>query len=418
MFMDPVSLYHTRERANDLVHRAIFCAYWLYFYGFRGVLGGIRVLDYLGMYLVLFGLIWLVVTKRLNWRLVVWVITLTCPLFIAVVLDPSIYVILFVFKTYLVALYFTLYVKSLRLTIVEFVCFAVPVVVSVYFFLHPRPSDELDLLAGRMAGISEPNFTSLSLIYSMCGAFGIYVLSGMRRAKVAAIVTVLVCLIGVILTASRSGFIAATLALSLFLVIEKKMRYIGVIVVVPAVLIIAFNPGFVSQNEPLVIRRFQNAPENRSYLFERAWDEIYSNKWFIGGGPRRVSEWSKSNNISVPHNAPAGIGVAFGKGSFYFYSILIMALLALNTVVIAIRRISINERNKETLLASVCFLSLFPMYMFLSAGLGMDFILWMVLGAYPLLHASRKPPIVLGKNYIYPYTNVYHIPPVCHYDHL
>jgi len=405
MFTDPVNLYHARERANDLAHRVIFCTYWLYFYSFRGVLGHIRVLDYLGIALVLLGLIGLVLTMRLDFRLAAWVTALACPLAIATILDPSIYVILYVFKMYVVALYFTLYVKSLRLTLVEFVCFAVPVVVSVYYFLYPRPSEELLLLQGRMSGIDEPNFTSLSLIQAMCGAFGIYMLTELRRAKVIAIAAVFACSFGVVLTGSKGGFIAVTSTLCLFFFVRKRLYYAGGIAVVAAALI-ALNPGFASQHKPAAVERFRDATgefdfSGRDRLFELAWDDIHRGKWFIGGGPQRVSEWGKNRSFNVPHNSLLDFGLAFGKGSFYFYGALLAILLAVNVRVVIAHRSYGSHEEKERLLAAVLFLSLFPMYMSLSAGMAMSFVLWMVLGAYPLLHKSAKNAIVSWNKPLY-----------------
>lgn len=400
--------------SEQLMNRVIFCTYWLYFNAFRGVLGGMRLLDYLGMSFVGLGLINLLRTRLLNWKLVGWVTILLWPLALAAIVDPSTDTTIFVIKTYVVALYFVCYFKSERLTIVELVCFAVPVVVSVYFFLYPRPSDNWLLFQGRMSGLSEPNFTSLSLIISMCGALGVYVLTSMRRAKVAAIVVASVCCFGVILTASRAGFIGATIALCLFLAIEKKILYAGLGVVTVAI-IMGLNEvgGFL--NEFTVFQRFQgsfngNNPamsviSERSFT-ELAWHTVQSGKWFIGGGPQYVSEWSTNLRINVPHNSLLDIGVAFGKAGFYFYSALLVVLLIVNLRVVASNWRCRNQEEKGKLLAPMLFLSLLPMYMFLSAGLTMGFVLWMVLGAYPLLHATPKLAKAPSKKGIYRYVKV------------
>ena len=378
------------------MNRTIFCAYWLYFYGFRGVFGGMRVLDQLGMSLAVLGLINLLSTERLNFRLVGWVAILLCPLALAAILDPSIYIILYVFKIYVVAIYFTGYFKSMRLTLVEFVCFAVPVVVSVYFFLYPAASAKVYLLKGRMIGISEPNFTSLSLIYAMCGAFGIYVLTKIKWAKVTAIVITLICFVGVVLTASRAGFIGVTIALCLFLIIEKKARYVLVV----ATIITALYPTDNFKYRPVVFQRFQASTggfdafmantSGRDRFMELAWDEIHRREWFIGGGPKRVSKWGKYRSVRVPHNSLLDVGLAFGKASFYFYGALLIALLAVNLQVVMVNWRCRNYEEKNKLLTPIFFLSLLPMYLSLSAGMTMGFILWMVLGAYPLFDASPK----------------------------
>jgi hypothetical protein len=391
---------------NQATIRAFFCAFWLYFYAFREVLGGTRLLDYLGMSFLVLGLINLVSNRLLNLRLVGWVTVSLCPIILAAFLDPNMDTIIFMFKTYAVALYFTAYFKSMRLTIVEFVCFAVPVVVSVYFYLNPRPYDMEFLLHGRMSGVSEPNFTSLSLIISMSGAFGIYLLARMRRAKVVASVAVCICVIGVVLTGSRAGFISLMIALSLVLVIEKKIRYASLAAASVAV-IIGSNSVWGFLNELLVFQRLQGflsaydpimtIISERNFM-ELAYYKIHSGEWFIGGSPQQVSEWSIFSRINVPHNSLLDIGVAFGKASFYFYSALLVALLLVNLWIVVANWRCRNQEEKSMLLTPMLFLSLLPMYMSLSAGMTMGFILWMVLGAYPLLHASPKLAEAPSKN--------------------
>lgn len=376
------SRYRARKQDSEFLHRAIFCAYWLYFYGFRGVLGRSRLLDYVGMAFPVVGLLWLQGTGRLNPRVVGWVTVLLCPVALAAILYPNDDVIPFVFKTYLVALYFTGYFKAMRPTLVEFACFAVPAVVSVYFLVYPRSSDELYLLQGRRAGISEPNFTSLSLIYAMCGALAIYVMTGLTRAKVFALLTALVCSYGVILTASRAGFAGAMVAFCLFLLIEVKMRYVAMAVIG---VIIAVNSGLTAQNKPLVVQRLEGVSTSDRSFTKLAWDEVCYGEWFIGGSPKRVTEWSKHYGVAVPHNSILDLGLAFGKASFYFYAGLLVVLLVVNVRVIVAHGRCRNNGKQAMALTAMLFLSLLPMYMFLSAGLAMDFILWMVLGAYPLL---------------------------------
>lgn len=390
------------------MNRAIFCTYWLYFFGFRGVLGHVRLLDYMGMSLVVLGLMHLLFTRLLNWRLAGWVTILFCPLFLTVIFDPSIYIALFVLRSYVVALYFACYFKSMRLTIVELVCFAIPLVVSVYYFQYPRPLDELYLLKNRMAGISEPNFTSLSLIYVMCGAFGTYVLTGMKRVKVTSIMVAIAAFLGVILTASRAGFIGATIGLCLFMVIEKSIRYaVGVSAV--AAVIIALDSGGDLLNKFVVFQRFQGATGLMAVISQRpwmelAWNSIYNGEWFIGGGPIRVSEWGIG--LAVPHNSFLDIGIEFGKASFYFYSAIFIVLLVVNVLAVGRSWRCRDHEEKVALLTPLLFLSLLPMYMTLSTGMTMIFIQWMVLGAYPLLHTALKAPKTSSKKGIYHYIEV------------
>ncbi|KQC07391.1 MAG: hypothetical protein APR62_06465 [Smithella sp. SDB] len=381
--------------------RIIFCTYWLYFFGLRYVLGGVRLLDYIGMSLVVLGLMNLMHNRLINWRFVGWVILLMCPMFIAAILDASEYIILFLLKSFLVVLYFTCYFKSMRLTIVELVCFTIPVAVSVYYFLYPRVADEVHLLAGRLTGIDEPNFTSLSLIYALCGAFGIYILRHMKLAKMGALLIATICLFGVVLTASMSGFIGAIIALCCFLVIEKRKS----LVIALAAVIIALNLSATYLSNLVVIQRFQDiifpnaTVVNKLYggrdrLAELAWSSISSGDWFFGGGPQRLNEWGSYISFAVPHNSLLDIGIEFGRASFYFYSAMFVIFLVMNVRTIVRNRQCRNYEEKTAILAAMLFLSLIPMYLSLSTGMAMTFILWMVLGAYPLLHPTPKHTIV------------------------
>ena len=372
------------------MNRKIFCVYWLYFYGARGLFEGMRMLDYIAMSLVVLGLVGLVITKKLNLGLVAWITMLCSPLILAVFFDSSLDSIFFVLKTYVLALYFACYFKSMRITRVELVCFAIPFVVSLYVFIYPGDSGVSMALEGRMSGISEPNFTSLSLIYSICGAAGIYIITKTKRVKFAAMLIMFVCFCGVILTASRGGFIGVTIALCLFLIFIKKWRYVGLVAILAAIMI-ALNGGVAFQNAPLVVERFLNpvgGPDTvidsgRDSLLALAWVDINQGDWLISGGPQRVTEWA--TGALVPHNSLLDIGLAYGKASFYFYSALLAVLLVLNVWVVAKNWPGKSKKDKFILLAPMLFLSLLPMYMSLSAGFAMDFILWMVLGAYPLL---------------------------------
>jgi len=111
------------------LHRIVFGAFWLYFFAFRGVLGNIRILDYLSISLVPLGIVMLVSTARESSNIIKWVTILMSPLFIATIVDPSPYIIFFVLKSYLVAIYLAIYFKVMKLTIFELVCFTLPVVI-------------------------------------------------------------------------------------------------------------------------------------------------------------------------------------------------------------------------------------------------------------------------------------------------
>lgn len=372
--------------------RIIFCSYWLYFYGLRGLLGEIRLFDYMGMTLVSLGLMNLIYTKRLQPQIIMWVSILCCPLFLAALLNPSIYIILYVIKMYVVALYFASYFKVMRLTMFEFACFTIPVVVSIYFFVNPRSLAEVYLLKGRMAGISEPNFTSLSLIYAMGGAFGVYLLTKVRRVKLLVVATALVCFSGVVLTASRAGFIGSAIALCLFLVSQKKMKY-AIVAMVVAFTIIGWSSIESSLNRVTIFQRLQtyiSSPDplmaitSERVFTKMAWEDVRQGEWVLGGGPRRVGDWGKY--FRVPHNSFLDVGLAFGKASFYFYAALFVALLFVNLKGLLENWRCREHGEKINMVAHILFLSLLPMYMTLSAGMSMGFTLWLVLGAYPLLH--------------------------------
>ena len=380
------------------MNRTIFCTYWLYFYGFRDFLGWIRVLDYLVMALLVLGLMNLAYTERLHSKVVKWVSILCCPLALSAALNPSTYVILYVLKMYVVALYFAGYFKSMRLTMFEFVCFVIPVVVSVYYFLDPKTSYDIYFLKGRMAGIAEPNSTALSLIIAMCSAFGIYVLTRVRRVKIVVTAVAVVCFFGVVLTASRAGFIAVMIALSMFLVVERRMMSVGVVMLVVTTIkgvdsIMDFLNGLV------VLTRFQalfykcyhlTEVTSQRFFTELAWHAVNKGDWFIGGGPLEIGVWSRSIGGYTPHNSSLDIGIAFGKMSFYFYAVLLLVLLAVNVWVVATNWRCRNHEEKCILLTPILFFSALPMYMTLSLGMTMGFTLWVVLGAYPLLHASPE----------------------------
>lgn len=387
---------------NERTDRAIFCTYWLYFYGFRSILGEVRLFDYFAISLAAFGLIRLMSAGRLNSKLIIWVILLLSPLILAIMFEPNIDTIIFFTKTFIIAIYFVGYFKSMRLSIMEFFCFAVPVVVSVYFFIFPRASDIDHLLKGRMAGISEPNFTSLSLIISMCGAFGAYVLASTRRVKIVAILIVLICFYGVILTASRAGLIGAVIMLCLVLTMEKRLRYAGLIWA-SILLILALCSTGLFLDEFIIIERFQTllgghdlvmSATSERFFTKLAWHTVQTGDWFIAGNAMNISEWGRDYGMSVPHNSLLDLGIAFGKASLYFYGVLTAALLGVNMIFLLVNRQLRNVHDKSSMLPSILFLALFPMYMSLSAGMAMDFVLWLALGAYPLLTLPRQPQAI------------------------
>lgn len=377
--------------------RAVFYIYWLYFEVIRNATGGWRLLDYLAISLIAFGLMRFISKKLLNLRLVVWVTILLSPLFIAAILHPNADSFLFIIKTYVVAIYFSCYFKVMRITKIELMCFMVPVVVALFFFINPGAIPEQNYFEGRLAGFWDPNFTARSLIFSLCSAIGVYQLTTIGRGvKKAVILVALACSFGVLLTASRAGFIGLLIALSLILVMSKRIRYSGVIAVAAIVnagmsLISTFTSSFNIFDRlttTLGLSDLVSVVINERYFTVLAWDQVKSGEWFIGGSPTTVSEWAGKLRLQVPHNSLLDIGLAFGTASFYFYSALVVTLLAVNVRVVAANWRFRNAQEKSALLTPMMFLSLLPMYMALSAGLAMDFILWIVLGAYPLLHAA------------------------------
>lgn len=330
------------------------------------------------------------------------VLIMFSPIIIAAIVNPTTDVLFFLLKMYVVALYFVCYFKSMRLTNIELACFTFPLLITLYYFFNPVASYGIRNYESRMSGVGDPNFTSLLLIISMCGAFGIYMLTKKKVVKVLMMTVVTICGWGVLMTASRAGFIGAIVALCLFMAIRKIKWYVSGAVIATA-LLIAFNSNIIvniTQNL-FLFERFQflsgehetvaeSVIEIRPFT-ERAWNTVQSGEWFIGGGPRLVSEWAENFRF-VPHNSMLDIGLAFGRASFYFYSGFIVVLFFVN-VFKFIENIRHPDRGgTDYLLTSMLFLSLLPMYMFLSVGLTMSFILWLVLGAYPLLHSSSVFP--------------------------
>lgn len=377
------------------MHRYLFCAFWLYFYGFRAILGSMRFMDYIGISFLLVGLLGLISKKKISFRIVMQVLMMFSPIIISAIVNPNSDVLFFLLKMYVITLYFVCYFKSMRLTSIELACFTFPVVISVYYFLNPITPAE-----SRLSGLGDPNFTSLSLIISMCSAFGIYILSKKKLVNVLMIIVISICCWGVLLTASRAGFIGVIIALCLFLAI-KKSKWYTFSAVVAAAIIVAFNSDVLIDitNRFFVFERFQALSSGHGSLLETigtersftelAWDTVRSGEWFIGGGPRLVIEWAEMFRY-VPHNSLLDIGLAFGKASFYFYSGLIVVLFIVNVLSLLKNQRNMNNTVKDNLLTSLLFLSLIPMYMSLSVGLTMSFILWMVFGTYPLLHPSPK----------------------------
>jgi O-antigen ligase len=380
--------------------RALFCIYWLYFAVIRVIIGDEwRVLDYLAMSLIVFGLMRLIAKKLLNLRLVVWVTILLSPLFIADILHPGADSFLFFIKTYTVAIFFSCYFKVMRITKIELTCFMIPVVVALFFFINPEAISGQYQREGRFAGLWDPNFTAQYLILSLCSAIGLYQSTTIgRRVKKAVILVALACSFGVLLTASRAGFIGLLIALCLILVMSQRIRYANVIAVAAIAsagtnLISTFTGSlaiFDRLTTTLGLADPVSGAINERYYTEMAWYQVQAGEWFIGGSPTVASEYSKSFSASVgtPHNSLLDIGIAFGKASFYCYAALLVALLVVNVWVVAANWRCRNAQEKSALLTPMIFLSLLPMYMTLSAGLAMDFILWIVLGAYPLLHAA------------------------------
>lgn len=359
-------------------------------------------MDYIGISFLLFGLFGMISNRKVRFRVGMQVFMMFSPIVIAAIVNPTADALFFLLKMYIVALYFVCYFKSMRLTKVELVCFTLPVLISMYYFFHPVASYGLSHLEGRLSGIGDPNFTSLSLIISMCGAFGIYMLTKKKMVKILIMTVVVICCWGVLMTASRAGFVGAMVALCLFLIIRKIRWYVSAAVIATA-LLIALNSNIIVDitHNLFLFERFQSlSGEHESVVesvveirpfTERAWNTVQNGKWFIGGGPRLVAEWAENARF-VPHNSMLDIGLAFGRASFYFYSGFIVVLFFVNVFKFA-ENIRHPERGgTDYLLTSMLFLSLLPMYMFLSVGLTMSFILWLVIGSCPLLHSSLRLP--------------------------
>jgi hypothetical protein len=170
--------------------------------------------------------------------------------------------------------------------------------------------------------------------------------------------------------------------------------------VVIAIMLVAIflDAGAILKNKPLVIQRLlepletRNAPEtllNERHYTEQAWNTVREGAWFIGGYPDKVLEWIKSA-LYVPHNSLLDIGIAFGRASFYSYASLLLGLIIANIRYILLLSPQRNWEQPEIGLTQIIFYSLLPMYMTLSAGFRMDFIMWIALGAYPFLHVAPR----------------------------
>jgi hypothetical protein len=356
-------------------------------------------------------LLGLISKKKVSSRLVMKVLMMFTPIIISAIVDPNVDVLFFLLKMYIVALYFVCYFKSMRLTSFELACITFPVVISVYYLFNPVGSSGTYYLDSRLSGIGDPNFTSLSFIISMCSAFGIYILTKKKFVKLFMMIVIFFCCWGVLLTASRAGFIGIVIALCLFLVIKKVKWYAFPIVIVVVILIVLNWDTIIDIiNRLFIFERFQAFLSSKNSLIERygeeryytkyAWDAVLSGDWFIGGGPRLVIEWGEMFR-NVPHNSFLDIGLAFGKASFYFYSGLVTILIIINVISLAANRLYASNTEKDNLIASVLFLSLIPMYNSLSVGLTMSFALWMCLGAYPLLQPSSELSKILSKILIF-----------------
>ncbi len=378
------------------LHRVIFCSFWIYFYILRGILGHIRFLDYIAFSLIPIGLLLLVVYYKISYKAVKWIVVLMFPTFIAAIVDPSLYIFTFVIKNYIVALYFFVYFKQMKLTKVELTCFIVPLFFSLYYFVFPTEYQlEYIEVYGRYAGIDEPNFTSLTHIMAICGAFGIYFLSQKKWLKVTSIVLVSISFTSILLTLSRAGIIGALVALYLFLIINLRGFLTNISLGVANLAIIMYI-NTIRQYLNFLVERFEKIFGkgfvldlflNERPFTEYAWHIVQQGPWFVGGGPFRVSE-SKYYNLVVPHNSLLDIGLGFGKASFYFYGIFLLFVLIINVVHFFKYRKDYIHTSHDKLIASMIFLSLFPMYMFLSSGMTMAFIFWMIMGIYLLIHKN------------------------------
>jgi len=388
---------------NIFLNRIIFFVFWLYFFAFRGLLG-MRILDYISISLVPIGIIMLILTNKESLKTIKWVSFLAFPLFISIIVDPSIYIIFIVIKIYLVAVYFVMYFKVMRINNFELICFTMPVFISVYYFIQPRPEDYEYLMKGRLTGISEPNFTSMSLIICLSGALSIHKLSNRKIVKLIMITIILICFWGVLLTASRAGFFAIIIIIIL-LPFLKVIKWHKALVALFFIILVSFNSDIVFEitNKLFVFERIQTLYTKHDSLIEAvyeerpftasAFDTVVHDEWFVGGGPLRVSEWSLYNRV-VPHNSFLDIGLEFGRASFYFYSLLFFIIFLINLSIILKTFKHSAIKNNTSLISPMFFLSLTPMFFSLSAGMTLIFIFWMTLGTYPLLiHLFKFPKI-------------------------
>lgn len=397
--MHDMAYINNRLGKELLQHRVIFCSYWLYFSTFRSFVEGQRLFDYLGISLLFLGLLYLHRNRWIDLKLVKWISIIMCPIFIAIILEPSIHAFIFIFKAYIIAVYFSCYFKSIRLSMVELVCFSIPIFANFYFFIFPKASYYIYNIRGRMAGISEPNFTSLSLIISICGALGIYVLSDSKRIKVGALAAALISFIGVLLTASRAGLLSAIIAISIFLLIRFKTPALACVVFLVFLFIQTFGIDFTISDKPFVFERFQKTYEKANdiddALAERfftvdAWDKIKDGAWFSIGLPDAGGSWEDKGIEVVPHNSFLDIGIQFGKASFYFSCALFFVLFFINIRVLLKSWHCRYIEEKYAMLTPLLFFSLMPTYMTLSTGMTMPFIFWMTLGTYPLFQHTHN----------------------------
>lgn len=376
-----------------MLDRYIFCGYWLYFNGIRSIFGEIRELDYIGFCLILFGLARFIGKSRFFLK-ITWIASIFfLPLIVVIVFNPTVYIVFNIVKLLIAFLYFTIYLKTIKFGRIEWLSFAIPLVVSFYYFVNPRDVSLYQLSLGRFSGISDPNFTSLSLLIAMVGCFGYFYSCNSSVKKNCALCAMVFCAMGIVITASRAGFIGLSIAIMLFLLIEKKVWCVSILCSVVMFIFASILSNF-SIELPLVFSRFYDHGGNfesifqntssRDILSELAWSRICSDDWFVGGGPRNVSLLFRGD-MYVPHNSFLDIGLAYGRFPFYFYSAIVVMLLILNLW--EVRKISRckNFSEKESLLIAIFFLSLLPMYLSLSAGLTLGFVFWVTLGSYPLL---------------------------------
>lgn len=374
---------------NDIFYRSIFCTFWLYFYAFRELLGNQRILDYAVIIIVFVSFISLIIEHSGSTRLFFVLAPLIVPLCIGFILSSHADDILFICKTCFLLTYFALYIRVVKLSIIEYISFSLPLLITLFFLFNPRASNHS---LERLSGIDEPNFTSLSLIYCLSASFSIYLFTSSFKMKLISIFASFLSIICILLTQSRAGLVSSLIAIVIFLLIKIGFRFTFICIMLLSTFLIILPDIYVTHNIPLFQRFHSDNNEldlgaltnNRDVLAEKAIDDIINGAWFISGSPQRVHDWGQYSSFNVPHNSFLDIGIAFGKAPFYIYIAYFVGLLALNIRIVVLFRVR-RVTSPHYIIGALFFLSLTPMYLSLSAGMAMSFLIWLSFGAYPFL---------------------------------